>query len=164
MRLHWQHILAYFILGLEWRDQFGVEPIVARAKGDSETAECLLKVLSSGFEHIVRHSIAQIEGSGHLVGPAYRGANEESSPAAGSQEVAKAHTQLQTALSLPRPIQGTGNDYPLKNRNGVEPTRHRLQGEFESHHLTGNTVPVANRRLILGFSRQASSRTRTRYS
>ena len=34
-------------------------------------------------------------------------------------------------LSL-RPIQGTGNDYPLKNRNGVEPTTAEAKGNAET--------------------------------
>ena len=51
MRLHWQHIprptfprthFAYFILGLEWRDQFGVEPNS--------------RAITSNHEHITRGS------------------------------------------------------------------------------------------------------------
>ena len=37
-----------------------------------------------------------------------------------------------STVSILRPIQGTGNDYPLKNRNGVEPTTAEAKGNHET--------------------------------
>ena len=124
---------------------FGLEPMYAAPKAIDEQAK------REVYDAIIPVGTRRRLAAGNH--PHAKGTYTSRSVAARDAEHTAPGLQPST-VSILRPIQGTGNDYPLKNRNGVEPTRHRLQGEFESHHLTGNTVPVANRRLILGFSRQ----------
>ena len=44
-------------IGYLSNSKYGLEPIVARPKGDSETTECLLKVLKVLSSGLVRHRI-----------------------------------------------------------------------------------------------------------